>query len=235
MTLEERLPLSRTTVALGGGPVGLVVVDAGVGFTREGNLADPTHMVPMVARIAETWRTLDAAIGARLHTLCFLDTHQPDIPEPPYPPHCIVGTGEELIDPDLSWLPERPRVRVIRKDCINGFIGAIDRETGANAFCDWVIANGIRTLLVCGDCTDICVSDFVVTALSARNHGLLTAALPSDRARYVAEITGLRVVVLQDACETFEAPGFHDREAAHHVGLWLMASRGAILAEGWEA
>ncbi len=235
MSLETRLPISLLTVELGTGPVGLVVVDVGVGFTREGNLADPTHMVPMVARIAETWRALKSAVGERLHTICFLDTHEPDIPEPPYPPHCIVGTGEEQIDPDLVWLPEQPQVTVVRKDCINGFVGAIDRDSGRNAFCEWVKANGIRTLLVTGDCTDICVSDFVVTALSARNHGLLTAASTDDRVRYVGDITGLRIVVLADACETFDAPGFHEREAAHHVGLWLMASRGAVLASGWEA
>lgn len=235
MTLETRLPISLSTVELGEGPVGLVVVDAGVGFTREGNLADPVHMVPMVGRIAATWRALNAAVGERLHTLCFLDTHEPDIPEPPYPPHCIVGTGEEQIDPDLAWLPDEPQVTVVRKDCINGFVGAIDRDTGHNAFCEWVKSTGVRTLLVTGDCTDICVSDFVVTALSARNHGLLTAASPDDRARYVDDITGLRVVVLTGACETFDAPGFHEREAAHHVGLWLMASRGALLAEAWVA
>ncbi len=231
--LETRLPISLEQVSLGEGPVGLVVVDAGVGFTREGNLADPTHMVPMVQRIAETWRGLNEAIGERLHTLCFLDTHEPDIPEPPYPPHCIKGTGEELIDPDLSWLPEQPQVVVVRKDCINGFVGAIDRDTGRNAFCEWVADNEIRTLLVCGDCTDICVSDFVVTALSGRNHGLLTKRSPEDREAYVEAITGLRIVVLAEACETFDAPGFHERDAAHHVGLWLMASRGAVLAEGW--
>ena len=233
-SLFDRLPLSTQTVALGAGNVGLIVVDAGVGFTREGNLSDPTHMIPMVRRIGETWRALDKAIGARLYTLCFLDTHEPDIPEPPYPPHGIKGTGEEEMDPELTWLLEEPRVTMVRKDCINGFVGAIDRVTGANAFCQWVIANDIRTLLVTGDCTDICVSDFVVTTLSARNHGLLTSANPlTDRAAYVASITGLRVIVLADACETFDAPGVHDREAAHHVGLWLMASRGAVIADGW--
>ena len=235
-TLEERLPVTLAPVALGDGPVGLVVVDAGVGFTRTGNLADPTHMIPMVHRIGAHWRALHAALGPRLHTLCFLDTHEADIPEPPYPPHGIKGTGEEEMDPELAWLLDEPRVTVIRKDCINGFVGAIDRETGANAFCAWVVAHGIRTLLVTGDCTDICVSDFVVATLSARNHGLLTAADPEDdRAAYVDAITGLRVVVLADACETFDAPGFHERAAAHHVGLWLMAARGALLASTWEA
>ncbi len=228
--LSELLPISLSPLALGEGPVGLVIVDAGVAFTREGNLADPEHMVPMVKRIGERWRELQGLLGERLHTLCFLDTHHADIPEPPYPPHGIIGTGEEEIDPDLAWLLDEPRVQVIRKDCINGFVGAIDRVTGRNAFCEWVKSRGLQTVLVCGDCTDICVSDFVVSALSARNHGLLTTADPETaRQRYVDDITGLRIAVLADACETFHAPGFHDRPAAHHVGLWLMASRGALL------
>ena len=99
--------------------------------------------------------------------------------------------------------------------------------------CEWVKDNHIETLLVCGDCTDVCVSDFVVSALSARNHGLLTAADPTtDRAAHVAAVNGLRIAVLVNACETFDAPGFHERAAAHHVGLWLMASRGAVLVDG---
>ena len=232
-TLEERLPIQLESISLGDGHVGLVIVDAGVGFTREGNLADPERMIPMVSRIDQTWKDLKAAIGDRLHTLCFLDTHEPDIPEPPYPPHCIKGTGEEDMDPALEWLLEEPQVTVIRKDCINGFVGAIDRSSGENKFCEWVKTNGIQTLLVCGDCTDICVSDFVVTTLSARNHGLLTKASPDERAAYVKAITGLRICVLGDACETFHAPGVHEAEAAHHVGLWLMAARGATLVSDW--
>jgi len=193
-------------------------------------------MIPMVHRIDAEWKALHGQLGERLHTLCFLDTHEPDIPEPPYPPHCIRGTGEEEIDPDLEWLLGEKHVNVIRKDCINGFVGAIDRQSGANAFCEWVIKNDIRTLLVCGDCTDICVSDFVVSALSARNHGLLTAKNPqTERDAYVEAITGLEIAVLVDACETFDMPGVHERIAAHHVGLWLMASRGATLVNEWRA
>lgn len=227
----KELNVELAPVPLGRGPVGLVIVDAGVAFTREGALADPEHMVPMVGRIDALYRDLRARLGDQLHTLCFLDTHHADIPEPPYPPHGVIGTGEEDIDPDLAWLLDEPRVTVIRKDCINGFVGAIDRDTNNNAFCDWVITHDIVTLVVVGDCTDICVSDFVVTVLSARNHGLLTSAHPeAERPRYVGEIENLRVVVHEPGCETFHAPGLHDRPAAHHVGLWLMASRGAILS-----
>ncbi len=234
MSLAEQLPFESSVIHLSHDNVGLIIVDPGVGFTRSGNLADAERMVPMVQEIAKRVYSLSHALGDRLRILVFLDTHHPDIPEPPYPPHCVIGTGEELIDPDLDWLLERDDVTLIRKDCINGFVGAIDRTTGANGFCDWVTEHDLRQLLVCGDCTDICVSDFVVSALSARNHGLLTKADPdTERAAYIAAITGLQIVVLERACDTFHAPGIHDAPTAHHVGLWLMASRGATIASGW--
>lgn len=233
--IETLLPVPTVPLDLSSdGFVGLVVVDPGVGFTRRGALADPERMAPMVREIAREYKALRATLGDRLKTLVFLDTHHADIPEPPYPPHGVIGTGEEEIDPDLSWLPDEPGVTVIRKDCINGFVGAIDRKTGRNAFCEWAKENGFSTILVTGDCTDICVSDFVVAALSARNHGLLTDADPdAERARYVAAVTGLRIAVLQGACATFHAPPGHDAAVAHRVGLWLMAGRGAVIAEGW--
>jgi nicotinamidase-related amidase len=222
-------------VSVAEGAVGLVIVDPVVGFTRRGLLSDPVRMAPMVEAIDREYKALRDALGARLHTLVFRDAHAPDIPEPPYPPHCIVGTGEELVDPALEWILAEPRVIGIAKDCINGFVGAIDRRSHRNAFAEWVVANEIRTILVVGDCTDICVSDLVVTTLSARNHGLLTSEDPDrDRAAYVRAVTGLEIAVLPGACATFDAPG-HDHATAHHVGLWLMASRGATIASEWTA
>jgi hypothetical protein len=80
-------------------------------------------------------------------------------------------------------LLDEPGVTVIRKSCINGVVGAIDRSTGENNFGRWIIAQDSREFVLTGDCTDICVSDVVVAALSARNDGLLTDADPdSDRA-----------------------------------------------------
>ena len=234
ISIEKELPVTPVSLDLSGSSaVGLVVIDPGIGFTRRGNLSDPARMVPMVRAIGEEYRRLRAALDARLHTVVFLDTHAADIPEPPYPPHGIVGTGEEDIDPELSWLLREERVCLIRKDCINGFIGAIDRTTGRNALTQWIVANRVRTLLVTGDCTDICVSDFVLTLLSARNHGLLTDVDPViDREGYVAAITGFEIAVLPRACATFDAP-LHNAEIAHHVGLWMMAGRGAKIASEW--
>ena len=230
MSLHDLLPVTLSPITLRPDVgVGLIIVDAGVAFTREGALSDPRHMIPMVERIDALTRRLQGDLGARLQVLCFLDTHHADIPEPPYPTHGVIGTGEELMDPLLTWLEAAPGVLIVKKDCINGFVGAIDRETGENALCEWVKRHGLKELLVVGDCTDICVSDLVVSMLSARNHGLFTDASPeAERSRYVADIVNTRVLVLSEGCETFDAP-FHNREAAHHVGLWIMASRGAVL------
>lgn len=50
-------------------------------------------MVEEAARLAKVFCDKKWPIFA------LLDTHQPDKPEPPYPPHCIIGTGEENLVP----------------------------------------------------------------------------------------------------------------------------------------
>lgn len=36
--------------------------------------------------------------------LAFIDSHHPDIPEIPYPPHCIIGTEEAELVPGIVAL-----------------------------------------------------------------------------------------------------------------------------------
>ena len=31
----------------------------------------------------------------------YLDSHHPDIPEPPYPPHCLIGSDESKLVPGI--------------------------------------------------------------------------------------------------------------------------------------
>ncbi|MEK7246094.1 MAG: isochorismatase, partial [Pseudomonadota bacterium] len=76
---------------------------------------------------------------------------------------------------------------------------------------------------------DICVMDFVLTMLSARNHGLA----PPLR----------DIVVYEPACATYDLPratalalglpatAAHPQAEAHHMGLYFMASRGARVAD----
>ena len=127
-----------------------------------------------------------------------------------------------------------PTSRLLRKDCINGFVGGIEPiHHGAHGACrnkvvDWVTAHRLRSVVAVGICTDICVMDFVLTMLSARNHGLMP--------------TLKDIVVLEPACATYDLPraaaeglglpatSAHPQAATHHLGLYFMASRGAVIA-----
>lgn len=144
----------------------------------------------------------------------------------------------------LQWLENDPSATLRRKDCIDGFLGSIDKHDGSNVFVDWVRNNDIKLvssntplffssnsiycffsffknqwcmfslwkLLVVGICTDICVLDFVSSALSARNRGFLS---PLED-----------VVVYSRACATYDLP-LHIAETlkdtiAHPQVLWII-------------
>ncbi|MDH5411874.1 MAG: isochorismatase family protein, partial [Alphaproteobacteria bacterium] len=138
-------------------------------------------------------------------------------------------TGEEELVPELKWLEEERAATLLRKDCINGFVGAF-RPDGGNGLIDWVNDNSLERLLVVGICTDICVMDFVLTTLSARNHGMMP--------------TLKDIAVYATGCSTYDLPletarglglpetAAHPQEATHYMGLYFMASRGAELVDG---
>jgi nicotinamidase-related amidase len=236
--LRAELPIRLVDYPVPGGETGLVIVDAVNGFCTvgAGNLA-PKEPDEHISRMVEETTALARRFAEhRWPVLAFLDTHEPGKPEPPYPPHCERGTGEEDLVPELAWLADDPDVTLIRKDCINGFIGAIEpiyhgtHGTSHNKVCDWVNAHRLKCVVATGICSDICVMDFVLTMLSARNHGLMP--------------TLEDIVVLEPATATYHLPrevaaelGLHETAAhpkptTHHMGLYFMASRGAILAGG---
>lgn len=230
--VTQAMPTSLSRFDPAAQPTGLVVVDEVNGFATvgAGNLAPPVPNAQVSRMVEET-----VALGRRFQSagwpiLAFLDTHEPGKPEPPYPPHCESGTGEELLVPALQWLETEAAATLIRKDCINGFVGAI--AGGRNRLVDWVNGNRLKSVLVVGICTDICVMDFVLTLLSARNHGMMP--------------TLEDIVVYEPGCSTYDLPretaaqlglpetAAHPQALTHHLGLYFMASRGAVLADRLE-
>ena len=227
--LQTAMPLQAGPVPLGADPVGLVIVDEVNGFATvgAGNLAPTREDATVTTMVRETDRLARVFTDRGWKILAFLDTHEPGRPEPPYPPHCERGSGEEDLVPQLRWLENDINTSLVRKDCINGFVGAI-RPDGTNAVVEWVKTHHLASVLVLGICTDICVMDFVLTLLSARNHDLMP---------------GLRdVIVHVPGCATYDLPRqsaaalglpetlAHPQAATQHMGLYFMASRGAILA-----
>jgi len=231
--LREAMPLAMRGLHLSEKGTGLVVVDEVNGFASVGcgNLAPPVENPQVTRMIEETNRLARAFQGQGWPILAFLDTHEPGKPEPPYPPHCEKGSGEEELVPELKWLEQEQAATLVRKDCINGFIGAF-RSDGGNSVVDWVNEHGLDRLLVVGICTDICVMDFVLTTLSARNHDMMpsltdisvyaTGCATFDLPREVAKELGLP--------ETLA----HPQEPTHYLGLYFMASRGAELVDSVE-
>lgn len=220
---------------------GIVVVDEVNGFCTAGcgNLA-PVKDDPIINKmIDETDKLIRSMPNSPV--LVLQDTHEADKPEPPYPPHCVRGTGEELIVPKLDWLSTRKNTYILKKDVINGFIGSMehrdkyDSEDGigdyAYTLCDELFFYGkkITSLIITGICTDICVMQFVQSVLSARNHGIFT--------------TVKDIVVLVPAVSTYDLPleatkqlGLpdslaHPRELTHKMGLYFMQMSGAILTD----
>ena len=177
--LRAEWPVRLQPFALAGVETGLVIANAGEGATA------PTERLAALAR---------SFLARRAAVLAFVDARPA---------------------PALGWLADDPDVTVLRKDCVNGFVAAIEavhhgvHGTTRNRVVDWVNAHRLQAVLVGGLNTDRCVLEFVLTLLSARNHGLM----PTLR----------QVVVLEPATGA-------DQPTAHHVGLHLMAARGALLA-----
>ncbi len=232
--LREAMPIALEPLKLPDeARTGLVIVDEVNGFATvgAGNLAPPEENPQITGMVEETDRLARAFAERSWPILAFLDTHEPGKPEPPYPPHCERGSGEEELVPALAWLAEEPNAFLVRKDCINGFVGAIGAD-GRNRLTDWVNEHRIERLVVVGICTDICVMDLVLTLLSARNHGLMPAleeiwvdepgCATYDLPREVAESLG------------YGATAAHPRGPTHYMGLYFMASRGARLASSVE-
>jgi nicotinamidase-related amidase len=235
--LHANLPIQLRAYALEGRSVGLVIVDEVNGFCTvgAGNLAPPAPDAQIARMVEETDRLARRFADEKRAILAFLDTHQSGTPEPPYPPHCERGTGEENLVPKLAWLEDCGCAMLIRKDCINGFIGGIEASFvgGAhgqhhNKVVDWINNHRLDTVITVGICTDICVMDFVLTLLSARNHGLMPTL--GD------------IVVYEPGTATYDLPraaaeqqglpptAAHPKAETHHMGLYFMASRGAVLA-----
>lgn len=227
--LAQAMPIAAGHATLGTG-TGLVIVDEVNGFATVGcGPLAPAHENAAVTRmVTETDRLAHDFAARDWPVLAFLDSHEPGKAEPPYPPHCEIGTGQENLIPALTWLERCPQAELMRKDCINGYIGA-ERLDGGNTVRDWIAKHRLERIVVVGICTDICVMDFVLTLLSARNHGL------------VAPLKD--ILVYGPGCSTYDLPrdvavslglpatAGHPQDLAHHMGLYMMAARGAVLVD----
>ncbi|MGI5842857.1 MAG: isochorismatase family cysteine hydrolase [Candidatus Xenobium sp.] len=140
-----------------GGPQGVAVlgVDLVEGFCRQGALSSPRvgEIVPTVVRI------LSQAYQAGVrHFLFPCDQHSPDSLEfDAYPPHCLAGTTEAELVEEIRALPFAAGFQVVPKASVSSFV-ATDLQERLLALPE------LRTLVVLGDVTDLCLYQLALTA-----------------------------------------------------------------------
>jgi len=129
----------------------VLVVDMLKGFLEEGYPLycgeQARRIIPRIGKLLQ--RELDK--GSKVFIVC--DRHDPDDLEfKMFSPHCISGTEEAEIIPELSDYPGE----VIAKNRYSGFYNTVLEER----------LQAIRPdkLIVCGVCTDICVMHTVADA-----------------------------------------------------------------------
>jgi len=129
----------------------VLVIDMLRGFLEEGYPlycgAKARDIIPNIQRLLER----ELAGGAKVFFIC--DDHDPDDLEfKVFPPHCIEGTVEAEVIPELAKYPGE----VIPKKRYSGFFGTALKAKLRELRPEKII--------VCGVCTDICVMHTVADA-----------------------------------------------------------------------
>lgn len=200
--IEEIAPEPATT--------GIFSADLINGFLREGALASPridALTEPVVRLLHRAWD-----YGVK-HYVFLQDTHTEDNPEfRAYPPHCIAGTSESEMIPELARLPFADAFHIIEKNSLHPAV-----ETGFNDL--WDQQRHIDRAIVIGDCTDLCVNHLAM------------------HLRMRANALGLHefdVIIPANCVNTFDIPDSEDADPGtahpgdffHNVFLYHLASNG---------
>jgi nicotinamidase-related amidase len=199
VTFDEIAPDPAATV--------IFLEDVINGFFRFGPLASPrvdalTQPVLKVVRTAHEH-------GVRRYVLLH-DAHDPATPEfESYPPHCLAGSEESQLIPEIADLPFAPEIVAIPKNSLNPAL-----ETGLDAW--WDANRDLTTAIVVGDCTDLCVHQLAMH-LRLRANAL--------------NLPDFDVYVPANAVDTFDIPGdapgsAHPGDFFHDVFLYHMAQNG---------
>jgi nicotinamidase-related amidase len=150
------------------------------------------------------------------------DAHQPDAPEfEAFPPHCLRGSEEAAVVPELRGLSFAESIRLVSKGSINvGQEAELESLLAAHA--------AARCWVIVGDCTDLCV-------YQAAMHLKLRANARGER---------LEVCVPADLVQTYDLPiaaaeGIgalpHPGDLMHRLFLYHLALNGVRVVRALSA
>ncbi len=175
----------------------ILVADLINGFCTEGPLSSErvNAIVPATVQLFE-----EGFREGMRHFVLAQDTHSPDAPEfEAWPPHCVAGTSESRMVPELETLPFAPEFTIIEKNTLSAGIGT-ELESWLTRHDD------ITDYLITGDCTDLCTYNLAMYVRQWAN--------ATNRA-------GRRVWVDASAVQTFDLPVAAADGALPHPGDFL--------------
>lgn len=185
----------------------LYIIDMNNGFVNFGTMANPSYN----NLISEQIKMIEKIRKEKGQVNFILEGHQENALEfKNYPKHCIIGTPEVELVPEL--LPEQNKVNTntYYKNCINGML--IDKVRQ-----DIKELKALKEVIFEGVCADLCVMDF------ARTY-----------ARYMDQINKeVKLFVVKNAIDTFDAPG-HNRDEWLDIAYKVMQQAGIEVVENYE-
>lgn len=174
----------------------LIIVDMINGFAREGALQSPRveGLIPQITELSKECGKLG------VKKIVFADCHTDESPEfSAYPAHCKCGTSESEVVDEIKSVGS---YLLINKNSTNGFI--------EDEFQKWLKNNGkIKNFIVVGDCTDICVQQFVITLKTWFN----------------MQNKNVRVIVPVNAVDTYDFE-MHDADLMNVTAIYNMYGNG---------
>lgn len=174
----------------------LFIVDINNGFAKEGALYSD-RIKSLISPIYEFVKPLENKLNK---IIAFTDTHKEDSVELlSYIPHCLENTDECKV---VDELLDIKNLEIIPKNSTNGFF-AIDVN----------ILDDIDNVVVVGDCTDICIYQFVVTL----------------KAYFNEKNINKNIVVPMNLVDTYDIPFVHPGDLLNVVFLNSMIQNGVKL------
>ncbi|MFR4161049.1 MAG: isochorismatase family cysteine hydrolase [Paraclostridium sordellii] len=171
----------------------LFIIDMNNGFAKKGALySDRVEaLINPITNLAKILETKNCEI------IAFTDSHNKDSIElRSYPTHCLENDYESKIVDEISTIKN---LKVIPKNSTNGFFCLEDKNF-----------KNIDNIIVVGDCTDICIYQFVVTLKAYFNQNNI------DK----------NIIVPMNLVDTYHIDNIHNAEIMNIVFLNSMIQNG---------
>lgn len=181
----------------------LYVIDMVNGFVNEG----PLHDKHIRGTIPEQIKLLEM-MKKEGESIAFVkENHGANSTEfKNFPPHCIEGTSEALLVPELQ---------LYEKDALVYLKNSTSAMFAPHMMEDLIAMENLEEVIGVGCCTDICVLNFLVPLKNYFNQ------MNRD----------IDIIAIKQATDTYHIPGIHNREEYEMMAYKLMEQAGIILVD----